>query len=164
MTSPGVAFALAVDAVVLAVGAGIAAYWWVNRAAGRGESEDGDRVATWHAEAAALAAEVQRSVERTGAVADHDEVQRWSLPLSARVKGHARAAPAGVDDRLVGAVHALGVDCYRVGMEHTTRDALQTGTFLEDELDDLAATAATVEAAAAARTGDGGSPDDAGDR
>jgi len=148
MPSPGVAFAFVLNAVLVAAAA-LAGYWWLTRSA----EDTGSSTAPtdWYAEATALATEVRRLAERDG-IADHDRIQRRVLPLSGRIRKHARAAPVGVDEHHVQQLYDLGEACYVVGMEHTTLDGERTGVFLEDRLDDLGDRAAAFEGAVATRT------------
>lgn len=151
MPPPGIVIAIALDAVVLLTVSVLAGYWWLTRLAD--ESDRSNAPGDWYAEATALAGEIQRAVEHTGAVADHDAVQRRVVPLAGRIRSHVRAAPRGVDECHVRQLSDLGEACYAVGMEHTTRDAARTGEFLEDRLADLGERAGAFETAVAARAG-----------
>ncbi len=145
MVPPGVMFAFALTALFFGAVALLAAYWWLTRATD-GEEAASDPVEDWHREAVALAQTVQKVAKASASVADHDRIQRRVIPLAERIKGHARSAPSGVEDRLVGDLHDLGVACYKIGMEHTVWEAARTGEFLEERLDELGAAAADFEA------------------
>lgn len=142
MVEPGVTFAAAINAavVVLLLGALVLAY---RRLTG-GDTEAADEA--WFDEAISLAREVQETAGNVEEPVDHDRLQRDILPLASRLRGHARAAPTAVDARIPRQLHALSVDCYALGMEHTTRRAARTGVFIEEELDALRADAVTLEA------------------
>ncbi len=151
MASAGVVFAFAFTALLFGAVAVLAAYWWLTRATDGGEGVS-DPVEDWHSEAVALAQTVQKVAGASTGVADHDRIQRRVIPLAERIKGHARSAPSGVEERLVGDLHDLGVACYKLGMEHTVREAARTGEFLEERLDELGSTAAEFEAKVESRS------------
>lgn len=98
-----------------------------------GDSADG----SWEAEAAALAREVHDAVGE-----DYRTAQRRLVPLASRIDGHLRAAPPDVDDRLLGRLHELGVECRAVSMEHPYRESSET---LEAKFDALETAARAVE-------------------
>ncbi|MFB6354088.1 MAG: hypothetical protein ABEJ92_08390 [Halobacteriales archaeon] len=130
MVVPGVAFALGLNALVVA-GLLVA----VVIAARRLETDE--PAGRWAVEAAALARAVRETAGHDGPV-DHDRLQREVLPLAARLRGHARAAPPAADPRAVRSLRELADDCYALGMEHTTRRAARTGVFVEEQLEGLA--------------------------
>lgn len=152
---PGVTFAILVNLFLLGAALLAAWAWRTGRLAGRIErgSATGDRPSDpmeWRSEGSDLAREVQAVVESTDdVVTDRDRLARRLVPLSARLKGHARAAPDDVDGAAVERVFGLGEDCYEVAMEHSLTEATRTGTFFEDKLHRLATTAAEVETALA---------------
>lgn len=146
MSSPGVAFAFALNGFILIALVLIYGYWRVTRSDGALESE-GEPIEDWCEEATSLAREIQQTAEISEPLVDHDRVQRRLLPLSGRLKGHARAAPIEVEVTLVNDLHELGINCYIVGMEHTTFEAARTGVFLEDKLNELKTSAEEFESA-----------------
>lgn len=105
-----------------------------------------NRLEAWNEEATSLAREVQRTADDTNVPIDYDRLQRQLVPLASRLKGHARSAPRTVNERVTMELHELGMNCYKVGMEHSTIQGAQSGDFLEDRLDDLQGTAERVEA------------------
>ena len=109
----------------------------------RGTGEDGE----WYEEAVDLASEVGRTVSGLDRPAEPDLVSRRLLPLSARIRGHVRSAPATVDDVLYRRFYELAVGCQRVALEHRPRDPCAPG--LEGRLQSLATEATRVEELAA---------------
>lgn len=156
MASPGTAFALVLNGLVVAAAAVAVGYLWLHR-----ERSGGDPVQDWYAEATELAREIQRLGEVEEAVANHDRIQREILPLSGRLQGHARAAPAGVDARHVTELYRLGDTCSKIGLEHTAGEAARTGEFLETKLEALGAEAEAFEAAVASGSKRDGETSDA---
>lgn len=145
MVSPGIVFVVLLNGLILVAGLLVYGYWRVHRTGDA--TEQPDPVEGWYKQAASLAREVQRTAESPEGPVDLDRMQRQVIPLSGRIQGHTRAAPAGVEERLVQDLYDLGVECYKVGMEHTTREAARTGVFLEDKLEELREDAEEVEAA-----------------
>lgn len=151
MVTPGVGFAVLINAIVLLGGLALVAVVALRRR----ERAAADPVDDWYDEAATLVREVETTADRDGVVAG-DAVRRRVIPLSARLQGHARTAPGDVDDDLVRDVYGLGTACYRVGMEHTPRDVVVHGRFIGEELDRLADEAAALGARLPASAQDSG--------
>lgn len=141
---PGVAFAVALGGAVLLLG--VLTIWCWHRATTGPSDADEDPTEAWYDEATSLTREVQQLADRTNESLDQDRLRRRLLPLSNQLQGHVRTAPENVDERALRAVYDLGADCYRVGMEHTTRDAAHTGVFIEDKMAAVGASAEDVEA------------------
>lgn len=155
MEHPGFVLVVALNVALLGGTSALVGYWWL-RQSGRGANESPERPEEWRDEAVALAGEVQQAVETTDGVANRAGFRRTVVPLAGRIRSHARRAPDGVEPALVRRVFDLGVACYAIGMEHTTREAVRTGEFIPEKLDALRDRAAAVERAAAppARTTD----------
>lgn len=150
MAPPGVMFAFFLNAgLVLGL---LLLYRYVRTTAIHEQISSNDRsVEQWYEEALSLLREIQRAVIRSEPLDQSDTIQRDLLPLSSRLQSHARTAPAGVDPELQGDLYNLGVDCYKVGMEHTTGQAASTGVLLEDKLDRLQTGAEDLEASIVAQ-------------
>ena len=97
----------------------------------------------WYDGAVNLASEVSRTVSELDRPAEPDLVSRRLLPLSARIRGHVRSAPATVDEGLYRRFYGLAVGCQRVALEHRPRE--RGAPDLEDRLESLAAEATRVE-------------------
>lgn len=142
MVSLGIAAVVTVNGLLL-MGAGAVLVWAV-------AFGEGDRTAShpeaWEAEAESLAREVQAIAAADGAI-DPDAVRSRLVPLSAKLRGHARSAPTAVDDGAIELAEELGRQCYTVGMGHSLERAARTGVFLPDRLDALEETAVRLETA-----------------
>ncbi|MFB6197126.1 MAG: hypothetical protein ABEI52_02500 [Halobacteriaceae archaeon] len=143
MVSPGVGFAILFNVILLSIGAAILGYGLLHRRT-RSDNERDPGIA-WYERTISLAEDVQELAEGIDPGSDHRQVQRRVIPLSEQLKGHARSAPDEVDEQVVRILHDLGVNCYKVGMEHTRFDAARTGEFIEDKVETLAASARDLE-------------------
>lgn len=152
---PGVVFALVLNGAVLLVAVVVLSYWYWSRdavSAGRTWA-----VQEWYATTAALARELREESDVEPGV-NPEAARSRLLPLSYRLRGHVRRAPADVDEDVLRRAYTLAMDCYRFSVEHTLSEAARTGVFIEDKLNDVASSADTLAAAANDRT----SPDSAG--
>lgn len=131
-----------VDAAVVLVAVAAAAYLLRSRG-----GDDPSDVAAWHEGAGELAREVQSAATAVERPVDPDRVSRRLLPLSSRIQGHVRAAPASVETAVYRGLFELGVACQRVALEHRPVGTSPDGVFLEDRLASLADEAAALEAA-----------------
>lgn len=139
--APGIGVALN---GVLLIGALSALAYLYSRGSGRGDVGE-ERLEEWYEGAESLAREVARTATAERPV-DPDRITRQLLPLSSRIEGHARGAPEAVGAESIERLYHLASRCRRIGMGRFTRPKIQAETFLEDELDDLAASAREAEA------------------
>ncbi len=140
MVAPGVTVALVINAIVL-VGGGILLLVWR-----RSRSTDRDPASCdrWYDEAVDILQEVTRVADGSDPGDDREAICHRILPLSTRLKGHARAAPACVENGVPARLHELGTDCYRLGMEHSPV-GMQPEIVFEDELNRLGCRAADLK-------------------
>lgn len=129
-----------VNALFLLVGAVMVAY--LLRGRDGTEGTDGD---AWRDGAVDLAREVKHTASTVDRPADPDQVARRLLPLSGRIHGHVRAAPAGIEQEIYRALFELGVECNRVAIEQRPKIAPPEGQFLEDRLETLEGMAGGLE-------------------
>lgn len=144
---PWVVFA--VNAALVLVAVGTAAYLLGSR-----NDEASSDVDAWCEGARDLAHEVRETVSSVERPAEPDQVSRRLLPLSARIQGHVRAAPAAVEQGTYRDLYELGVTCQRVALEHRPVGTSPDGVFLEarlEALDDAAAALASGVAATRSR-------------
>ncbi|MDY6765677.1 MAG: hypothetical protein SV377_08405 [Halobacteria archaeon] len=106
----------------------------------------------WYEKAVSLAKEVQTVSENKEMPVDRNRVQRRVLPLSNRLKGHARDAPRRADQTIVKRVHDVGVRCQRIGLGHPTQETVHTEVFIEEKLERLTEEAEELESKAVSRT------------
>ena len=132
-----------VNAALVLVAVGVAAH--LLGAQSEGDSSD---VVAWREGARDLAREVRETVSSVERPADPDRVSRRLLPLSARIHGHVRAAPAAVDAGTYRQLFELGETCKRVALEHRPAGTSPDGVFLEERLESLGDAAAALESAA----------------
>lgn len=142
MHGPGIQFAVLLNAVIFLVAILAYGYWRLSRR--KRSRSAGGSAPEWYETTASLCREV-RAIAAEETQRSRDDLQRELLPLASRLKGHARAAPAEVNDELVRDLFDLATDCYALSMEHTRLDAARSGDFLEDEVEKLEAQAAAVE-------------------
>lgn len=143
MVAPGTWFAIAINTGV-ALAALVLLFRYRDRVSGSTKwLNDGNHHPDWYESAAALAAEVSDAVDYGTAPADHDRIQRAVLPLSNRIEGHLREAPADVDEVILRRLYELSRDCRSVAFRRA--DTLDVSVFLEDELDQLAERAEGIE-------------------
>lgn len=134
-----------VNGALVLVAVGVAAYLLGSR--NEGSTSD---VVAWSEGARDLAREVQEAVSAFERPADPDRVSRRLLPLSARIQGHVRAAPAAVEEGTYRDLFQLGVTCQRVALEHRPVGTSPDGVFLEERLESLGDAAAALDSSAAA--------------
>jgi len=130
-----------VDAALVLVAVGVAAYLLGRRRDGAPSDVD-----EWGDGARDLAREVREAASTAGRPADPDRVARRLLPLSSRIQGHVRAAPAAVEEGTYRGLFELGVACQRVALEHRPVGTSPDGVFLEDRLETLGNDAAALVA------------------
>ena len=130
----------AVDAALVLVAVGAAAYLLGPRRDGGSPDDD-----AWREGASELAREVRRAVSTADREVDHDRLARRLLPLSGRIRGHVRAAPASVEEADHRQLFELGVACQRVALEHRPVGATPDGVFLAERVSTLREEAASLE-------------------
>ncbi|MFB6253662.1 MAG: hypothetical protein ABEI06_03540 [Halobacteriaceae archaeon] len=99
----------------------------------------------WYEETMDLVQEVEQAATIDKPRVDRRDIQRQTISLSTKIKSQVRSAPSDIDEQLIMDLHQLGIDCYKIGMEHTEMYAAQTGTFLEEELEELKLSAQQLE-------------------
>lgn len=99
MASPGAAFAIILNGIILLAALVVFGLWW--RAKQRSTQPEEDEVTVWLNGAVSLSREVQQVAEISDGVADRNQVERQILPLSGRIRGHVRNAPAGIDEHVL---------------------------------------------------------------
>ena len=104
----------------------------------------------WHDEAVALAQEVRRTVASVDGATDPDRVSKRLLPLSARIRGHARRAPSAADAAVHRRLFELGMACQRVAVEGRPTDGPRGYGGLQDRLDALRSEADALQRRATA--------------
>lgn len=126
-------------------------------AAGGSGGDDGDvglddsgAGGAWHDEAVALAREVRGTVSTFDRSTDPDRVSRRLLPLSARIRGHARSAPSAADADVYRRLFELGMACQHVALEGRPTDGPRGYGRLQDRLDTLQSDADDLQRRAAA--------------
>jgi len=127
------------NAALALVAVGVAAYLLGSRSGGPSSDVD-----AWREGARDLAREVREAVSSVERPADPDRVSRRLLPLSARIRGHVRAAPAAVEEGTYREFFELGVTCQRVALEHRPVGTSPDGVFLEERLESLGDAATDV--------------------
>lgn len=144
MASPGLAFALVLNGLVLATVAllSLRNRDTIQRIVASGSRQDVD---DWYAETVRLVQEVNTAADTDNDALDPEEIRRTLVPLVSRLEGHVRRAPNEADHEVVQRLYDLSVDCRAVGFERPEYDAVRRGDFIEPELDRLAEAARTLE-------------------
>lgn len=140
MVSPGLAFAVLLNGLVLVIVVMLGIRFRSELASffttGAGVSSE-----TWYRQTRELATEVQRAADQDGPMPESDEVQRTLSPLVGRLDGQLRRAPSGVDDDVYRLLHRLSNQCRRIAMERADTLSIKRGEYIEDELQSLGETA-----------------------
>jgi len=144
MASPGLAFALVLNGLVLATVAllSLRNRDTIQRIVASGSEQNAD---DWYAETVRLVQEVNTVADTDNDSFDPEEIKRTLVPLGSRLEGHVRRAPYEADREVVQHLYDLSVDCRAVGFERPEYDAVRRGDFIEPELDRLAETARILE-------------------
>lgn len=138
MAPPGVTFALALNVVLILATMVAVAYWRRRVVSGRAGTAT-DPAAAWYEEAASLAREAVAMESDLEAPVDRNRLRRRALPLSERIKSHARRAPERVEASLLREFHELGVECNALAVEEGFGEVTLSGVFVEDRPADFAA-------------------------
>ena len=139
-TSPGLAFVVGLNLVVLVVV--VAVVYWYRSAASR-PTPDPD---AWRRDVAVAAGDLRDALEAYDRTSDTAGVDRVVLPRVGRFERLVREAPEGVDEALLRRVHELGVACRRLGFERPHRADLLSDPAEGSAVDDLLERAGRVAA------------------
>ena len=127
---------------------GLVVVWLVVRSTSEANHRT-DGVTDWYEQTCVLAGKVATAAE---AGRGTGEVGKQLVPLSSKLKRHAREAPSAVDRTVLQQVFDLAMDCQKLGFEHTRTTGIEQGVFVEDRLASVRERAVSLEAAASSRS------------